>query len=125
MPHVRILSGYRSRGTESNRSFGISPTGRVLSVEERRESEEGMEVKRSLSAALAALLTVAGGVFAYDARTQMDKIDAALARGPQIAGYEIAEVMRLRKRGEQLHLAGEHAESDKVLRQAMEILGIK
>ena len=78
-----------------------------------------------VSALLAALLTVVPGAFAYDSRTQMDKIDAALAKGPQIAGYQIAEVMRLRKRGEQLYLAGNHAESDKVLRRAMEILGIK
>ncbi len=82
-------------------------------------------MNRITSAVLVGLLAICAGVFAYDGQAQMDKIDAALAKGPQIAGYEIAEVMRLRRRGEQLHLAGNYAESEKVLRQAMEILGIK
>ena len=55
----------------------------------------------------------------------MAKIDAALAEKPSLTPEQMTKVMKLRVEGEKLHNAGNHAESVKVLAEAMAILGIE
>jgi hypothetical protein len=61
---------------------------------------------------------------AFQCPADMRKIDEALAANPQLTVEQLAEVQRLRAEGEQLHGAGNHADSMQALAQAMEILDI-
>jgi len=81
-------------------------------------------IKRMFSAALLATL-VASPAFAFHCPADMAKIDAALAKNPPLSAEQLAEVTQLRAEGEALHKAGNHAESVKVLGEAMAILDIK
>lgn len=80
--------------------------------------------KRVLAAGLLATL-VASPAFASQCPADMAKIDAALAENPPLSSEQLAEVKELRAEGEALHKAGDHAESVKVLGEAMAILDIK
>ena len=79
------------------------------------------------AALLAAVLAVglAGPALAFHCPADMAKIDAALAANPDLTSEQMAKVVKLRVEGEALHNAGNHAESVKVLAEAMAILGIK
>ncbi|MBF7730004.1 hypothetical protein [Pseudomonas sp. N040] len=52
----------------------------------------------------------------------MAKIDQLLKTDPPASSQILAEVKRLRAEGEELHNAGDHAESEKVLQQALDLL---
>ena len=67
----------------------------------------------------------AGSALAFHCPQDMAKIDAALAKNPQLAAADMAEVKKLRAEGETLHKAGKHQESVDTLAKAMEILGIQ
>ena len=54
----------------------------------------------------------------------MKKIDAALAKNPQLSAAQMEEVKKLRAQGEALHKAGKHQESVDTLAKAMQILKI-
>jgi len=68
---------------------------------------------------------VAAPALAFHCPLDMKKIDAALAANPTLSAEQLNKVKTLRATGEALHNAGDHAESVKVLAEAMEILGIK
>lgn len=52
----------------------------------------------------------------------MARIDQLLKTDPPASSQVLAEVKRLRAEGEELHNAGDHAESEKVLQQALDLL---
>ncbi|TVS00290.1 MAG: hypothetical protein EA406_01015 [Rhodospirillales bacterium] len=62
---------------------------------------------------------------AYQCPADMAKIDAALAEAPQLSDEDMAKVKELRAEGEKLHDEGNHADSVKVLAEAMALLGIQ
>jgi len=74
--------------------------------------------------ALAAML-FAGSALAFHCPADMKKIDAALAKKPQLSEAQAAEVKKYRAEGETLHKAGKHQESVDTLAKAMKILDIK
>jgi len=81
-------------------------------------------VKTTLKALLAAAALVAAPAFAFHCPQDMAKIDAALAKNPQLSKEQLAEVKKLRADGEALHKAGKHQESVDTLGKAMKILKI-
>lgn len=76
------------------------------------------------TAVAAVILAFAGQAFAMHCPADMKKIDAALAKNPQLSAEQMAEVKKLRAEGEALHNAGKHQESVDTLAKAMKILGI-
>ncbi|HEY7688423.1 MAG TPA: hypothetical protein VH835_07005 [Dongiaceae bacterium] len=78
---------------------------------------------RSILAAALALL-IATPAFANSCPTKVKAIDEALAANPNVSAEQLAQVEKLRDQGEDLHESGNHAESEKVLQQAMDILGL-
>lgn len=81
-------------------------------------------MRRSIVAAALALL-IATPAWAGSCPTKIKAIDEALAANPQLTAAQLVEVEKLRDQGEDLHDAGNHAESLNVLQKAMDILGIK
>lgn len=73
----------------------------------------------------ALMLTFAGTAFAMHCPMDMKKIDAALAKNPNLSSTQLAEVKKLRAEGEALHNAGKHQQSVDTLGKAMKILGIQ
>jgi len=73
--------------------------------------------------AVAALLTAAP-VLAFHCPADMAKIDAALAKNPQLSAAQLDEVKKQRAEGEALHKAGKHQESVDTLGKAMKTLKI-
>jgi hypothetical protein len=78
---------------------------------------------------LAVLVVVASSsaAFAASCPLYMGEIDAALedsAVTQRLSEEQMAEVRQLRKKGEEAHGAGDHAQSMKVLSRAKEILEI-
>jgi hypothetical protein len=77
---------------------------------------------RSISLAL--LLTIAPATaFANSCPTHMAAIDAALPTAT-LSEADMAKVKELRKQGEDLHKAGDHAGSQAALGEAKKMLGI-
>jgi hypothetical protein len=77
---------------------------------------------RSIS--LAVLLTIApASAFANSCPTQMAAIDAALPTA-SLSEADMTKVRELRKQGEELHNAGDHAGSEAALGEARTMLGI-
>jgi hypothetical protein len=76
---------------------------------------------------IAALLTFApafvGPAFAHQCPQDMAAIDKAMQTA-QLSASDKQKVMDLRKQGEELHKAGNHSESEKVLDQAKKMLKI-
>jgi hypothetical protein len=76
---------------------------------------------------IAALLTLTpaymGPVFARQCPQDMAAIDKALQTA-QLSASDKQKVMDLRKQGEELHEAGNHRESERVLDQAQKMLKI-
>ncbi len=73
-------------------------------------------------------LAVAGALFAGPALAHqcpalMAQIDEALPAA-ELSEADMAMVMELRERGEELHNAGDHAASEDALFEAMEMLGL-
>ena len=83
-------------------------------------------MKRLSAVVLAVALAFgAGTALAFHCPKDMKKIDAALAKEPQLTKEQLAEVKKLRTEGEELHKAGKHQESVDTLAKAMKILNIK
>ena len=73
----------------------------------------------------ASLALVSATAFAFHCPKDMKKIDAALAKNPDLSAEKLAEVKKLRAEGETLHKAGKHQESVDALGKGMKILGIE
>jgi hypothetical protein len=73
----------------------------------------------------ALVLTASTSAFAMHCPVDMKKIDAALAKGPNLSAEQLARVKNLRAEGETLHNAGKHQDSVDTLGEAMGILGIE
>ncbi len=71
-----------------------------------------------------AMLAFSAGALAFHCPADMKKIDAALAKNPQLTKAQMDEVKKLRAQGEQLHKAGKHQDSVDTLAKAMKILKI-
>ena len=80
-------------------------------------------MKRFILTTVLALL--ASSAWAFHCPSDMRKIDAALAKNPQLTPEQMAEVKKYRADGEAFHKAGKHQESVDTLAKAMKILNIK
>ena len=70
-------------------------------------------------------LFVTGTALAFHCPADMAKIDAALAKNPQLTAAQMDEVKKQRADGEALHKAGKHQESVDTLAKAMKTLKIQ
>lgn len=70
-------------------------------------------------------LTISTSAFAMHCPLDMKKIDAALAKNPDLTSSQLAQVKTLRAEGEALHNSGKHQQSVDTLAKAMQILGIE
>ncbi len=77
------------------------------------------------SALVVALAFASSAAFAFHCPADMQKIDEALAKNPQLSSQQMAEVKKYRAEGETLHKAGKHQDSVDTLARAMKILNIK
>ena len=82
-------------------------------------------MKYAIVALTAAAWLAAGSVFANQCPADMSKIDAALAKNPQLAAAQLDEVKKQRAEGEALHKAGKHKESMEMLDKAKKTLNIQ
>ncbi|MDD0844630.1 hypothetical protein [Pseudomonas sp. Gutcm_11s] len=71
---------------------------------------------------LLAALLLSTPLYAMHCPQDMAKIDQLLKTAPPADPEVLAEVQRLRAEGEQLHKAGNHSESMKVLDEALNLL---
>ncbi|MEP7275242.1 MAG: hypothetical protein ABI812_02735 [Betaproteobacteria bacterium] len=81
-------------------------------------------MKLSIVSVAAAALFAAGSAFAFHCPADMAKIDAALAKNPQLTAAQLDEVKKQRAEGEVLHKAGKHQESVDTLSKAMKTLKV-
>jgi hypothetical protein len=81
-------------------------------------------MKLRIATLAAAALFASGTAFAFHCPQDMARIDAALAKNPQLSSADMAEVKKLRADGETLHKAGKHQESVDTLGKAMKLLKI-
>jgi hypothetical protein len=81
-------------------------------------------MKRSILTLAAAALFASSAAFAFHCPADMAKIDAALAKNPQLTAAQVTDVKKYRAEGEALHKAGKHQESIDTLAKAMKILNI-
>jgi len=77
-------------------------------------------MRRTLLFLAAALISLP--LWAMHCPHDMAKIDALLQSDPPSAPEVLAKVQELRAEGEALHKAGDHAESVKVLSEALDLL---
>ena len=82
-------------------------------------------MKIAIVAIAAASLFAAGSALAFHCPADMAKIDAALAKNPQLPPDKLAEVKKQRADGEALHKAGKHQESVDTLGKAMKTLNVQ
>jgi len=73
----------------------------------------------------AAVVFASSSAFAFHCPADMAKIDAALAKNPQLTPEQMADVKKYRAEGEALHKAGKHQESVDTLAKAEKILQIQ
>jgi len=50
------------------------------------------------------------------------QVDSLLAESKQLSKEQLAEIKQLRNQGEEAHKAGEHKESEELLKQALDLL---
>jgi hypothetical protein len=81
-------------------------------------------MKLRIATLAAALVFASGTALAFHCPADMAKIDAALAKNPQLSAEDLQQVKQLRAEGETLHKAGKHQESVDTLGKAMKILKI-
>jgi len=79
---------------------------------------------RSIIAAIAFGLT-SGAALAFHCPADMKKIDAALAKNPNLTAAQMADVKKFRAEGEAMHKAGKHQDSVDTLAKAMKILNVQ
>ena len=72
-----------------------------------------------------ALALASTGALAFHCPKDMKKIDAAMAKKPELSQSQMADVKKYRAEGEAQHKAGNHKESVNTLAKAMKILDIK
>ena len=82
-------------------------------------------MKIAIIAFAAAAVLASTGAFAFHCPSDMAKIDAALAKNPQLTSDQMADVKKYRTEGETLHKAGKHQESVDALAKAEKILNIQ
>ncbi|HEU6443191.1 MAG TPA: hypothetical protein VFF38_12560 [Microvirga sp.] len=80
-------------------------------------------MNRMIALVLSLSFAAAGPAFANRCPQEMAAIDRALQTA-QLSASDRERVMDLRRRGEAAHRAGNHAESERLLDQAKEILKI-
>jgi hypothetical protein len=73
----------------------------------------------------AAALAWSAGALANHCPLDMQAIDDALAKKPQLSAAQLADVKKYRSEGEALHKAGKHQQSVETLGKAKQILGIQ
>lgn len=73
----------------------------------------------------AVLVLASASAFAFHCPADMKKIDAALAKHPNLTAAQMSEVKKYRAEGEAYHKAGKHQESVDTLARAMKILNIQ
>lgn len=78
---------------------------------------------RYLIPTTAAIMLMASPALAGHCPVDVKKIDEAM-QSAQLSEADMAKVMTLRNKGEQMHTSGQHGGSIKALHEAMEILGI-
>jgi hypothetical protein len=81
-------------------------------------------MKLAFKSLIAVAALAAAPAFAFHCPQDMAKIDAALAKNPQLSAADMAEVKKLRAEGEALHKAGKHQESVDTLAKAMKLVKI-
>lgn len=79
---------------------------------------------RRVGILVALAFVLAGPAYAFHCPKDMAAIDKALPEA-QLSAEDKTKVEELRAKGEELHKAGNHAESVKVLAEAKEILKIE
>jgi outer membrane biogenesis lipoprotein LolB len=72
-----------------------------------------------------ALALLSASALAFHCPADMKKIDAAMAKSPQLSAQQMSEVKKYRADGEALHKAGKHQESVDTLAKAMKLLNIQ
>jgi hypothetical protein len=82
-------------------------------------------MKMILSAVAVALALTSASALASHCPADMKKIDAALAKNPQLSSADMSKVTELRAKGEQQHNSGDHSGAVSTLGEAMKILGVK
>jgi hypothetical protein len=80
-----------------------------------------MTMRRLL--AVAAIVAFASPAFAAQCPALMAKVDEALQTA-QLSDADKAKVTELRQKGEEQHAAGQHADSEASLQEALQILGM-
>jgi len=80
--------------------------------------------KTAITMSTTVLLALSLPAFAGSCPMDMKQIDAALAANPDLSASDRERVMELRAEGEQLHKAGDHADSVARLDEAKQLLGI-
>ena len=81
-------------------------------------------MKRAMALGVA-MLFAAGSALAMHCPKDMKAIDEALAKNPKLSEAQMKEVKAQRAKGEELHKAGKHSESEAELAKAMKTLNIK
>jgi hypothetical protein len=82
-------------------------------------------MNRKLALAAASLFFASSAAFAFHCPKDMKEIDAALAKNPNLSAEQLAEVKKLRAKGEEEHKLGNHQASVDDLGKAKAILGLK
>ena len=82
-------------------------------------------MKNGIIAFAAVSIFATGSAFAFHCPADMAKIDAALAKNPQLSAAQLDEVKKQRADGEALHKAGKHQESIDTLGKAMRTLNVQ
>jgi len=82
-------------------------------------------MKNGIIALAAVSIFATGSAFAFHCPADMAKIDAALAKNPQLSAAQMEEVKKQRADGEALHKAGKHQESIDTLGKAMKTLNVQ
>jgi hypothetical protein len=77
-----------------------------------------------LKSLIAVAAFAATPAFAFHCPADMAKIDAALAKNPQLSAPDMAQVKKLRAEGEAFHKAGKHQDAVDTLAKAMKLLKI-
>ncbi|MEO8719325.1 MAG: hypothetical protein ABI423_14005 [Burkholderiales bacterium] len=72
-----------------------------------------------------ALALASASAFAFHCPADMKKIDAAMAKKPELSTQQMKDVKKYRADGEAFHKAGKHQESVDTLAKAMKILNIQ
>jgi hypothetical protein len=72
----------------------------------------------------ASLMLAAGTALAGHCPTDMKAIDDALAKKPKLTEAQMKDVKDQRAKGEEMHKAGKHKESQELLHKAMDTLGV-